>query len=174
MITEISAGLALPLNRVPAQVDSICLLPARIYHLSHEAGAKKVHLHSQCLSASVWTSTVNKAKRFWGEILVCEPDTVPPPLFCGSCLCWAVSAVETAIFWICLTSSSAAFPGELGMLKVGQELPWLCSSLPLGAQGSCSSPKLTIPIYKYYATYSMSLLSEFEAVFVFKPFNLIV
>lgn len=52
------------------------------------------------------------------------------------------------------------------MLEGGQELPWLSSSQLVGTQESCLSPKLTRPIYKYYATYNISLCScEFEVIF---------
>lgn len=132
VVTEVIAGLALPLSWVPAQVHCVCLLPAGVIISPVTWSRNKEGASPSTVPFCLWTSTVNRAKRFWSEILACETDVVPPPFILwflpvlGRISCrnsyWTHSS-----FGACSTSSSAAFPGEPGMLQGGQELPWLCS-----------------------------------------------
>lgn len=142
-------------------------LPSSCRNLSShpwEAGTKKVHLHPLCISASVWSSTVNRGfgVRFWLVRLILYLH----PLFCCSCLCWAISAVETATectVVLGLVQQAAKLPsqGSQECWREDRNCYGCVLSLPLGAQGSCLSPKLTISVEHTAFLYVLVYLKPF-------------
>lgn len=150
MVTEVIAGLALPLSWVPAQVHCVCLLPAGAIISPVRWSRNKEGASPSTVPFCLWTSTVNRAKRFWSEILACETDVVPPPFILwflpvlGHISCR--NSYWTQQFWDLFNKQLSCLPrgarNAAGRTETAMALFCLCLWVPKGPAQHLNLPYL--------------------------------